>query len=820
DVKLTRTGSTVGTAAYMSPEQASGEEVDHRSDIFSFGVVLYELLTGHLPFRGEHPSGYIYAILNEEPPPLARYNDKVSPELQRMVFRALEKDKQERYQHIDDLAAELRRERKNLEYAKSSTIPKAEAVHRPKKNFLKIVVSTSAVVILALLFFIFNPFKVEVSRNQTAAASQNSLAVMYFENIPDPEDKDHTGEMLANLLITALSQASGLEVVSRQRLYDIQEEMGKAEAKKITPSLASKIAQRAGVRTMLLGTVLQSQPKLAITSQLIDVSTGKILSSQRLAGFSSDQMFAMVDSLALLVRNGLNVSPSPAAEVKSVAEVTTSSPAAYRSYLEGVELNKKVYSDEAEAAFNRAIELDSNFAMAYFGLATVWRPGTRDLTAQRTALEKARQLKDRVTEKERLQIEAQYAWIVEVNLSRAAEIMEKLLQKYPHEQNVYDDLGRIYQFLGDYKKQEQTYLNALKQDSLDKLLWNSLAYCYARSGRKMEALQAIDRYLQIAPAEPNPYDSKADIYSLFGELDSAVIWYQKAISFRSDFSSIEKLGYIAISRQDYAGAEKYFRQYGSAGNQFQKGQAEIDLVSISMHQGRLKQARKEVENLLLLHQGRKLRELALQEYSILRGLAYQMRDWPTMLDFAKKYAAEAKKDPTDKIAGRDDLAWAWLKNDNPKQAYRIMEELKKEITEKSPVWQRAGVEWALGDLAYEEGKYSSAVAHYEKGSQFLETNSRPSGLSYGLSLLKVGRLEDAIKELEKVSRWSYVNWSTINGVKAHFWLGVAYEQQGNRVKAKEEYEKFLEIWKDADFNAPELADAKVRFAKLKPTASK
>ncbi|MGH7890530.1 MAG: hypothetical protein ACRENF_08275, partial [Thermodesulfobacteriota bacterium] len=390
--------------------------------------------------------------------------------------------------------------------------------------------------------------------------------------------------------------------------YDIQEEMGKVDAKRITPSLASKIALRAGVKTMLLGSILQSKPQLAVTTQLIEVKSGKVLKSQRITGFTTDKIFTLVDSLAILVRNDLKITPAAVTEAKSVAEVTTNSPEAYRSYLEGVELNKKVYSDEAEAAFKRAIELDSNFAMAYFGLANVWRPGARDLTAQRKASEKAWKLRDRVTERERLQIEALYAGGVDVNLYRAAEIMEKLLQKYPHEQSVYDNLGRIYQNLGDYKRQELTYLAGLKQDSLDKLLWNSIAYYYSQSGRKREALEAIDRYLQIAPAEPNPYDSKGDIYSAFGELDSAVFWYQKAISFRSDFASVRKLGSISVWRQDYASAEKYFRQYGSAANPFQKAAAKSDLNSILLHRGQLKEVQKEVQKNLVLHQGQKLRE--------------------------------------------------------------------------------------------------------------------------------------------------------------------------------------------------------------------
>ncbi len=371
--KLTKAGSTIGTAAYMSPEQAQGEEIDHRSDIFSFGVVLYELLTTKLPFRGEHQAALMYSLINEEPQPIARFNENISPDLERIVAKALAKDKDERYQHVDDLLADLRRERKHFEYARAgyattSTMTQAVPAATPpqKKKIPKYIIPAAAIVVLIVAVLIFNPFNFQISTQKgTAAPAKNILAVMYFENIPDPDDKDHTGEMLTNLLTTSLFQTKDIEVISRERLYDIQKELGQADAKSISPSMATKIAQRAGVSMMLLGSILQKEPALAVTYRLIEVQSGKILSTQRLSGFSAERVFSLVDTLALLVKNDLQITPTPSSEATSIANVTTKSPEAYRSYLEGIELNNRFYESEAKAAFRRAIELDSNFAMAY-----------------------------------------------------------------------------------------------------------------------------------------------------------------------------------------------------------------------------------------------------------------------------------------------------------------------------------------------------------------------------------------------------------------------------------------------------------------------
>lgn len=832
---LTKTGSTVGTAAYMSPEQTVGEKIDHRSDIFSFGVVLYELLTSKLPFRGEHQAAIAYSIVNEEPQPVARFNEKVTPEIERIVSKALAKDQEERYQHIDDMLADLRRERKNLEYARAgyatrSGISRPVVLEKPKKTTSKYIIPAAALVVIVALLVIFNPFNLQIGTQRTAALSEkNSLAVMYFENIPDPEDKDHTGEMITNLLTTSLFQTRDLEVVSRERLYDIQKELGQRDARTIAPDMATKIAQRAGVSMILLGSILQAQPTLAITYRLVEVQSGKILSTQRLSGFLTANIFSLVDTLALLVKNDLNVMPSAVSETKSVASVTTTSPEAYRSYIEGVQLNEKYYSTEAKAAFTRAIELDSTFAMAYFGLATLALEP--DAAMQRKALIKAWQLSDRVTEKERLTIQAEYAFNLENNRSKGNALLEELIQKYPHEQRAYITLVNTYYRQNQLEKAIQVANRGIKNDPRDGETWNLLGYVYALLGKRSEAIAAIDRYQQIAPALPNPYDSKGEMYAMFGEADSAFYWYQKAVSFKSDFPSVRKMGVIAAVRRDYSAAEKNFRQYGTTSDKIVEARAKNDRALIPIRRGRFQEAELLLRRNLESFQSQQLQGPINDIYYGFILLAYQRQDYPAMVEYAQKYSSGAEQTAEATQFSRAVSALAYLKNGNTEMFSKLTDEMKKELPEDA-VRIQAVFEYTLGAGLYEQGKYDASLERFSKAAQWLTPNHIPP-LQVAVAHLKTGRIAEAIEELKKISMWVAVDVDQYTlsflpllenlptaSVKAHYWLGVAYEQQGQKNQAMKEYERFLDIWEDADFKSKELDDARARVAKLKGMAAK
>ncbi len=509
--------------------------------------------------------------------------------------------------------------------------------------------------------------------------------------------------------------------------------------------------------------------------------------------------------------------------------MTTTSPEAYRSYIEGVQLNEKYYSTEAKAAFKSAIELDSTFAMAYFGLATLTLEP--DAAMQRKALVKAWQLSDRVTEKEQLTIQAEYAFNLENNRSKGNALLEELIQKYPHEQRAYITLVNRYWRQNQLEKAIQVANRGLKNDPRDGEMWNSLGYVYASLGKRSEAIAAIDRYQQIAPALPNPYDSKGEIYAMFGEPDSAFYWYEKAISFKSDFPSVHKMGVIAAVRQDYATAEKSFRQYGATADKILEAEAKNELAFIPIRRGRFQEAELLLRRNLESFQSQQLQGPINDIYHGFILLAYQRQDYPTMLDYAQKYSSGGDQSAGTVQFNRAILALAYLKAGNTEMFSKLTDEMKKSLTEDSP-YQQARFEYTMGAGLYEQGKYDASLEHFSNAARWLAPNHIPP-LIVAVAHLKTGHVAEAIEELRKISMWVSVDveqytlsflplldYLPTASVKAHYWLGVAYEQQGQKNQAIKEYEKFLEIWKDADFKSKEMDDAKARVAKLKGMAAK
>jgi tetratricopeptide (TPR) repeat protein/predicted Ser/Thr protein kinase len=813
--KITDARSTLGTAAYMSPEQASGEEIDSRSDIFSFGVVLYELITGRLPFKGEHHAAIIYAILNETPEPLIRYRANVPEALQRIVEKALEKDKEERYQHIDDLLADLRKERKSLEYAKTTQVKPAAVVPRRKSKLLPILIPTSVVFVLVLVFLLLKPFNFEIVPEKKASAEENTLAIMYFENLVDREDKDRLGEIVTNLLITDLSESQYLNVVSSQRLYDILKLLGREGTKTIDKNVASEVATKAEAKWMLLGSILQVEPQIILTSQLVEVKTGNVLASQRIDGEPNEKIFSIVDRLTTELQKNLSlpVQEKPGKN-RSVADVTTHSEEAYRYYLEGMDYFYKLYTEEAKRSFRKALELDSTFAMAYYWLADM-----SNGEEQMAFAAKAVQYSNKVSPKEKYYIECLEAGI-SGNREQEIKILKKIVEQYPDDKEGYFTLASIYQLQLMEFDSAAVYLNkAIAIDPLYKIAYNMLAYAYNELGDFEKSIWAINKYISLAPNEANPYDSRGDLYAYNGKLDQAIESYRKSLEMKPDFyASLMKLGCMYLYKEEYLRADSCFKVLSSCDNKETRSNGRVFLALIPLYQGKFTEALQVLDDGIAADRMEQVEGENNVNKHGLKALIYVERNQPDLAlkEIETGRSIYKKIHPNDPVNMRDVYAIFLARDGKIKEAEEVLQSLKKD----AEVNNKTGMDnyWrALGIVNLIKGDPDAAMTILIKGVKEAPLASFEARYFLAQAYLESGKIGEAVTELEKTimrydeNRAVYAIWS----VKAYYFLGSAYEKSGWNNKAIESYEKFLAIWKNADPGIPEVADAKEKVKRLR-----
>jgi len=814
--KLTTTGTTLGTLQYMSPEQAQGMEVDQRSDIFSFGVVLYEMITSQLPFKGDHEAAIIYSIMNETPEPLARYKANVPEGLQRIVDKAMAKDKEERYQHADELLADLRHEKRSLEYAKVLKISPEAAAPKPKKKLLPFMVPASIVFIIVLLFLILKPFKFQMVPDKRAIAEENSLAIMYFENVADPEDKDRIAYMVTSLLITDLSESQYMQVVSQQRLYDILKLLGKENLKVIDKTVASEVAKKARVKWILTGKILQTKPNIVLTSDISEATTGRILATQRVTGGTGEDIFAVVDKLSPQIRNDLSLPEGAKKEVdRRVAEVTTHSPDAYRYYLEGIDYLQKFNEPEAEKSFRKAVEIDSTFAMAYYRLSYFYPEDWEEMLA------KAVKYSDKVSHKEKCYIKVLQAYNESYETQYPKEL-KKLVERYPEEKEAFQQLGSYYYGERQFEQAVRNLNKAIEIDPLHKLAYNQLAYVYNEMGDFEKSIWAINKYISLAPDEPNPYDTRADLYVSNGKIDQAIESYKKALEIKPDFQleTVEKLGNMYLFKMEYAKAESCYQKITSSSDKDYRAWGRTHLAYIPLYQGKFEKTLELLDNGIAAD---KMEQTEYQESDkhLLKSIIYwEKKNLNLALQENEKIREiRLRLYPDDKISGGGTYVHLLAANGDFEKAEETAKTLKKDIeendqTKMDPYW------YALGAIEFSKGNFQAAVKHFEtvaEGEGWVTGSYFQERTMLGRAYLESGWLGQAVSEFEELlSEYSYgrLIWA-IWFVKAHYYLGLAYEKSGWNKKAIEQYEEFLEIWKDADPGIPEVEDAKQRLEKLR-----
>ena len=516
----TRAGLVLGTAHYMSPEQARGQKVDARTDIWSLGVVLYEMVGGNPPFRGETPSDCIASILTTEPPPLSGVLPDVPLKLESILQKALRKNSDERYQTIKEMLADLRILKGELESSLPQTKARAKSIVSKIKRHKRGMLLTLAAALLATAAVAYSFFFVAPAR----LPNEKSIAVLPFENLSEEKSNAYFADGIQDEILTRLSKIADLKVISRTS----------TQRYKNTSQKLSEIANQLGVANLLEGSVQKTNDQVRVTVQLIRAANDSHLWAETFDRRLTD-IFSVESEVAKAIADQLRAKLT-GQEEELIAAQPTNNPEAYDAYLrglafEGRNIAANYTTDLAGKAigfYERAVQLDPNFAIAWARLSRVdaLLYFNRDDTATaargdaaKRALESAQKLEP--NSPETLLALGYYQYLVLRDYGSARTTFSRVSKMLPGSSEVPEALGAIARREGHWDQSIAYFEQALALDPRDVKLLMDAAWTYAMLRQFPPALKLYDRVLDITPNDPDAMALKAGIYQAKGNLPEA-----------------------------------------------------------------------------------------------------------------------------------------------------------------------------------------------------------------------------------------------------------------------------------------------------------
>jgi len=503
---LTSPGSTVGTVAYMSPEQARGKDLDCRTDLFSFGAVLYEMATGTLPFRGDTSAVIFDAILNREPVAVVRLNPDIPTKLEEVVDKLLEKDRDLRYQSATEVRSDLKRLKRDTESGAipaitSSTSLRAPNLRPPKSNWGKIA---AALALVALL--IAGGIALYSHRTKAVMGERDAILVTDFVNTTADPVFDGT---LKKAVAVDLGQSPFLNVFPDQKVRQTLQYMGRSPEDRVTTDVGREICLRNGIKAMLTGTIANLGKQYVITLEAVN-ATGESLAREQVEANSKEEVLNALHKAGSQLRSKLGESISSVQKYdKPLAQATTSSMDALKALTLGDMKHAEGEELGAIPHYQQAIELDPNFAMAYARLGTVYlNLGQSQLSEDNR--KKAFELRDRASEREKLYITSHY-YADSGQLEKGLTALELYKQTYPHDSIPYNNLANIYSQLGQFENALENARKSLELDPDSMSGYTNVAAAYAGLNRLDEAKAVINDGLKRSPGNSSFHSILAGI---------------------------------------------------------------------------------------------------------------------------------------------------------------------------------------------------------------------------------------------------------------------------------------------------------------------
>jgi eukaryotic-like serine/threonine-protein kinase len=768
----TRPGMIVGTISYMSPEQSAGQPVDARSDIFSFGVVLYELFAGRRPFAGATDLERLQALISRPAPPLAESSLDLPADLRNVVEKALEKDPAERYQTARELVVDLRRLTRVTTRAK----PGVTAVIGKR---WKVIVPAAAAV---LAFPVAGYFYVHRTPQLT---DKDTIVLADFDNRTGDPVFDDT---LRQGLSVELQQSPFLSLISDQQVQQTLARMGQPKETRLTSEVAQQICERTASVVVLEGSIASLGSQFVLGLRAKNCNTGSILDQEQIRAARREDVLNSLSEIVRKVRTRLGESRANVEKHSTLlADATTPSLEALKAYSTGMKVNKSGGSTGGIPFFRRAIEIDPQFAMAYANLGLAYSGGDSVLSAQNTT--RAWQLRDRVSEREKFFIDFTYDRQVTGNLEKAYQTLESWLQTYPRG----DEPPSPYDLLGGLSTQG--------------------------TGRFERAIDTSRKEIVTRPDVPFGYGNLASAYFYLDQFSEAERTLQQAYERQLENAAHLVIRYnIALLKGDKDQMDRAVaRATGKRGAEHRLAHSEALALARS---GRLQAAR--------LSSSR-AQDLAVQEGEGARAAAASYQAARGVWEAVCGNVVQAKKSAVAALEiskGRDvqyAVGLALALSGDSSRSEALAGDLEKGFPEDTFVkFTYAPVLRALAALA--RGKPVDSVEQlqialpYELAVNGLNFNSFLGGLysAYvrGEALSATHQYPEAAAEFQKILDHRGIVGADPIGALAHLQLGRAFVLSGDTIKAKAAYQDFLTLWKDADPDIPILKQAKAEYAQL------
>jgi len=785
---LTSPGSALGTVAYMSPEQVRTPNVDGRTDVFSFGVVLYEMATGTLPFGGDSPGVIADGILRRRPVPVVRLNPHAPIEMERIIEKCLEKDPDLRYQHASEIRTDLQRLKSGRDSAHSRARPASDVDTTFGRRPMLALAGGVLVFASAITgsWYAFRSSKPSVTSTTAPTLTDTDTIVLAdFTNTTGDSVFDDT---LRQGLAVQLAQSPFLSLISDERLHKMLRLMGQMPDARLTPELATGVCERTGSAAVLEGSIgsLGSQYVLGLRAKRCD--TGDVLDEEQAQAARKEDVLTALGEIATKFRARIGESLTTLEKHSTpLPDATTTSLEALKAYSTGLQLLDSSGPPAALPHFKRATEIDSNFAMAFANLGMLYSTIGESVSSVRSTT-RAYQLRDRASDRETFFIDFAYHRTVSGDLEKARQVCEVWAQTYPRDMQPHSFLGgMINAGAGRFEAAEQEARKAMMLDPDHSFPYFNLAASYIYRDRLAEARSTLKR------ASERKIDIPELLYARF-----QIAFLEND---HTEMGDLAALGRARPGVQDWIPAwviDQEGAVLASSGHLQQARKKSRQAVALAKQAGRKDGAAQ--------HQAAAAVREALFGYpSEARQIAADVLDLSSgpITQYGAAVALALAGDSSRGQTLADDLAARFPEDTLVRVSYlpalrALLALNRREAAKAIDLLEIAG--------PYELGDHSGASVGF----------SGPLYPVYvrGLAYLAARQGPDAAREFQKILDHPGIVVTDPIGALAHLQLGRAFALAGARSKAKSAYNDFLRLWKDADVEIPILTDARAEFARL------